>query len=105
MRFVKIRSIDNQAVLMHHKVREMLVRQRTQILNGLRGHLAEIGIIAAQGPSHAHALANLLRQGDASIPLAVTTALLPLVAQLDRLEAEIKLADTAIVKLAKADPT
>ena len=42
MRFVKLRSIDNKAVLMHHKVREMLVRQRTQILNGLRGHLAEI---------------------------------------------------------------
>lgn len=104
MRFVKIRSVDNQAVLMHHKVREMLVHQRTQILNSLRGHLAEIGIIAAQGPGHAHALANLLREGDASIPAAVTTALLPLVTQLDRLETEIKLADTAIAKLAKADP-
>lgn len=104
MRFVKIRSIDNQAVLMHHKVRETLVRQRTQILNSLRGHLAEIGIIAAQGPSHAHALANLLREGDASIPPAVAAALLPLVDQLDRLNVEIKLVDTAIAKLAKADP-
>ena len=83
MRFVKLRSVENQAVLMHHKVREMLVGQRTQILNGLRGHLGEIGIIAAQGPTHAHALANLLRRGDASIPEAVATALLPLVAQLD----------------------
>ncbi len=80
------------------------VRQRTQILNGLRGHLAEIGIIAARGPNHARALTDLLRQGDASIPPAVATALLPLVAQLDRLEAEIKLADIAIAKLAKADP-
>ncbi len=104
MRFVKIRSVDNQAVLMHHKVRETLVRQRTQILNSLRGHLAEIGIIAAQGPSHAHALANLLRERDASIPPAVAAALLPLVNQLDRLDAEIKLADTTIAKLAKADP-
>jgi transposase len=104
MRFVKLRSIDNQAMLMHHKVREMLVRQRTQLLNGLRGHLAEIGIIAAQGPSHAHALANLLREGDASIPAAVATALLPLVAQLDRLEAEIRMSDAAIARLAKADP-
>ena len=42
MRFVALRSIDNQAVLMYHKVRETLVRQRTQILNSLRGHLAEI---------------------------------------------------------------
>jgi transposase len=104
MRFVKIRSVDNQAVLMHHKVRETLVRQRTQILNSLRGHLAEIGIIAAQGPSNAYALANLLREGDASIPRAVTAALFPLVNQLDRLDAEIKLADTAIAELAKVDP-
>jgi transposase len=104
MRFVKIRSVDNQAVLMHHKVREMLVRQRTQILNSLRGHLAEIGIIAAQGPVHGRALAGLLREGDASIPPTVAAALLPLVNQLDRLDAEIKLADIAIAKLAKADP-
>lgn len=104
MRFVKIRSVDNQAVLMHHKVREMLVRQRTQILNSLRGHLAEIGIIAAQSPVHGRALAGLLREGDASIPPAVTAALLPLVIQLEQLDAEIKLADIAIAKLAKADP-
>ena len=104
MRFVKVRSIDNQAVLMHHKVREMLVRQRTQIFNGLRGHLAEIGIIAAQGPVHARALANLLRNGDVSIPEAVATALLPLVIQLEHLDAEIKEADAAIATLAKTDP-
>jgi transposase len=104
MRFVKVRSIDNQAVLMHHKVREMLVRQRTQILNGLRGHLAEVGIIAAQSPVHARALADLLRQGDASIPEAVAKALLPLVAQLEHLDAEIKKSDAAIASLAKADP-
>jgi transposase len=49
MRFVPVRTIENQAVLMHHKVRELLVSQRTQLLNALRGHLAEVGIIAAQG--------------------------------------------------------
>ncbi len=48
MRFVPIRSIDNQAVLMHHKVREILVSQRTQLLNALRGHLAEVGVIAVR---------------------------------------------------------
>ena len=104
MRFVKVRSIENQAVLMHHKVREMLVRQRTQILNGLRGHLAEIGIIAAQSPIHARALADLVRNGDVSIPEAVVTALLPLATQLEHLDAEIKESDAAIARLAKADP-
>jgi len=91
-------------VTAERKVRETMVRQRTQILNSLRGHLAEIGIIAAQGPSNAYALAKLLREGDASIPRAVAAALLPLVNQLDRLDAEIKLANTAITELAKVDP-
>ena len=50
MRFVPLRSLENQAALMHHRVREMLVAQRTQVLNAVRGHLAEIGVIAAQGP-------------------------------------------------------
>lgn len=104
MRFVAHRSIDNQAVLMHHKVRETLVRQRTQILNSLRGHLAEIGIIAAQGPGHARALANLLREDNPSIPSAVTAALKPLVTQLNHLEEEIVEADAAIARLAKTDP-
>ncbi len=44
MRFVAVRSIENQAQLMRHKAREMLVAQRTQLLNGIRGHLGEIGI-------------------------------------------------------------
>jgi transposase len=54
MGFVPIRAIDNQAVLMHDKVRELLVSQRTRLLNALRGHLAEVGTIAAQGPNGAY---------------------------------------------------
>ena len=42
MRFVGVRTLENQAALMHHKLREMLVAQRTQLINALRGHLAEI---------------------------------------------------------------
>src|SRR5262249_30241101 len=49
MSFVSVRTLENQAVLMHHKTGEMLVAQRTQLINALRGHLAEIGVIAAQG--------------------------------------------------------
>ena len=49
MRFVGVRSLENQAALMRHKAREMLVTQRTQLLNGLRGHLTEVGVIAPQG--------------------------------------------------------
>jgi transposase len=42
MRFVPVRSINNQAVLMRHEVREVLVSQRTQLLNALRGHLGDL---------------------------------------------------------------
>jgi len=49
MRFVTIKMPDQQAALMLHKTRDLLVRQRTMLVNGLRGHLAEFGIIAAKG--------------------------------------------------------
>jgi transposase len=48
-RFVPVRSIDNQADLMRHRTRELLAGQRTALLNALRGHLAEIGLIVPQG--------------------------------------------------------
>ena len=45
MRFVPVRSVENQAQLMHHRARELLVGNRTRMLNALRGSLAEIGVI------------------------------------------------------------
>ena len=58
-------------MLTHHKVRELLVTQRTQLINALRGHLAEIGVIAAQGSTNAHDLAELIEEGDEAIAAAV----------------------------------
>ena len=105
MQFVSIRSIDNQAVLMHHKVREILVSQRTQLLNALRGHLAEVGVIAAQGANGAYALAAAILEGDSSIPLCVRDALAPIVRQLQTLNDEIAASDRAIMGLAKTNET
>jgi transposase len=89
MRFVAVRSVTNHAELMRHKAREMLVAQRTQVLNGLRGHLGEVGVIAAQGPRHARELAGLIEACDESIPLEVCAALSELVHQLHRLDEAI----------------
>lgn len=105
MRFVPVRSVENQAALMHHKVRELLVAQRTQLLNALRSHLAEIGIIAAQGPNNARALAVLIMEGNDMIPAIVRSALLPLVRRLNELDHEIGQSDQAILALAKANAT
>jgi transposase len=49
MRFVAIKTPEPQAALMLHRTRDLLVRQRTMLVNALRGHLAEYGIIAPQG--------------------------------------------------------
>ena len=50
MRFVPLKSTERQSVLMLHRTRDLLMRQRTMMLNAVRGHLAEFGIITAQGP-------------------------------------------------------
>ena len=49
MRFVAVKSTAQQAVMMLHKTRDLLVRQRTMLINGLRGHLGEFGVVAPQG--------------------------------------------------------
>jgi transposase len=96
LRFVKVRSIANQAVLMQH--------QRTQLLNGLRGHLAEIGVIAAQGTGNMRALGALIHEGDPTLPEAVRASLMPLVDQITNLDEAIKAIDADIAAQAKTDP-
>ena len=49
MRFVRPKSAEQQGRLMQHRTRDLLMRQRTQVINALRAHLAELGIVAAQG--------------------------------------------------------
>src|SRR3977135_251397 len=96
MRFTGVRTLENQAALMHHKAREMLVAQRTQLINALRGHLAEIGVIAAQGLKNARELARVILAEDETIPACVRAALAPLVRQLHALELEIACSDRTI---------
>src|SRR3954449_5929327 len=49
MRFVQVKSAEQQAQLMQYRTRDLLMRQRTQVINALRAHLAELGITSAQG--------------------------------------------------------
>ena len=92
MRFVPIKNSEQQAVLMLHRVRSTLVRQRTMIMNALRGHLSEFGIIAAQGSANlAAVVAKSLKTPESSIiPELVHAALSPLVQQIDELRAQIR---------------
>jgi transposase len=104
MRFVPIKSEEQQAGLVIHRVREMLVRQRTQLINGLRGHLAEFGIVAPQGaPKIAVLTARLADPGDEQIPPAAKTVLQILVEQLRDTERRIDELEDQLVAHAKQD--
>ena len=90
---------------MRHKTREMLVSQRTQLLNGLRGHLTEIGVIAPQGPRYARELAALIEARDETISFEVCESLAPLVVQLRNLDEAIARLERTIAKVAWQDDT
>jgi len=69
MRFVPVKSAEQQATLMLHKTRELLVKQRTMSVNALRGHLSEFGIIAAKGIGRVDELLDLV-ESDTTLPNA-----------------------------------
>jgi transposase len=69
MRFVPMKSVEPQAVLMLHQARDLLVRQRTALVNALRGHIAELGIVGPQGISRVEDLvAALLGEDETKLP-------------------------------------
>ena len=71
MRFVAVKTEEQQARGMLFRTRDLLVRQRTQTINALRGHLAEFGVVAPQGPAHVGRLASALEGPASGLPEAV----------------------------------
>ena len=72
MRFVAVKSEEQQANALLFRTRDLLIRQRTQLINAIRDHLTEFGHVAPQGPSHLAALAEIIRSENASTPLPET---------------------------------
>jgi transposase len=96
MRFVPAKTAEQQAALMLHRTRDLLIRQRTQLINALRAHLAELGLVAEKGregvvelaaivsdESNSHALPSEMKQA-LQVILDQLTALQQQVGQLDR---------------------
>ena len=71
MRTVPVKSETQQSRAMLFRTRDLLVRQRTQLINALRGHLAEYGIVAAKGIIHLKQLQEAITAPDAELPPAV----------------------------------
>ena len=91
MRFASAKSAEQQSVLMLHRARELLVRQRTMVINALRGHCAELGLIVAQGASKVEELVAIIEDpGDVRLPPLAREALGSLVEQLHSAQARIK---------------
>jgi transposase len=103
MRFVAVKSEAKQASTVIFRTRDLLVRQRTQIINALRGHLAEFGFIAPQGSSHVGRLIAQVEDPGFTIPEAARSCLMRLVTMLRGLQDEVGALDREIVARAKSD--
>jgi len=98
MRFVQIKSAEQQGRLMLHRTRDLLMRQRTQVINALRAHLAELGIVAAQGRDGIKELLTLIAsEQDARLPVDAHTSLVVLAAGLSALQTMIRAIEKRIV--------
>jgi transposase len=97
MRFVPIKTEDQQAALMLHKSRELLVCQQTMLVNALRAHMAELGMIAPLGRGRIENIIAVIADAeDESVPALAKAALKPLVTQLRATEEALAALDAEI---------
>ena len=101
MRFVAVKSAEQQAALMLHRVRELLVRQRTMLATALRAHLAEFGIIAPQGIHRVEKLAAEVQSP--AVPALAREALMLIVDELVGIWRRIRTIETRLVALHRAN--
>jgi transposase len=89
MRFVPVKTAEQQSALMLHRTRDLLVRQRTQLINAMRAHLAELGLVAARGREGVQSLIALVRDNVSQLPDLARSALQAILSQLDALGQQI----------------
>jgi len=103
MSTVAVKSATQQAAAMLLSVRELLVRQRTQLINALRGHAAEFGLVRPIGGKGLAALRADIAT-DATLPAPAAEALAILGGEIDRIEARLAVADAKLLARHKATP-
>ena len=97
MRFVSVKSMEQQSVLMLHRTRDLLVRQRTMLINAIRAHMAEFGIVAPGGVPQVKKLLSIIADtDDARLPPIARTCLESLARQFLSLHEEIHAAEKHI---------
>jgi transposase len=104
MSFVPVKSMESQAVLVLHKVRAQLVQQRTTLVNMLRAHMAEFGIVAPQGIGRIGELQAIVSdETDARLPALARLALQRVLHQFDVLQGDLEKLDRQLVKHCRSD--
>lgn len=105
MRFVAIKSTDQQAALSVHRVRDLLVKQRTQLVNMIRGLLAEFGIDIPEGLERALGLARQIaaKEAEPDVPAMAQQILDLLCAQVIDVHVRLQVIDRAIIALQRTD--
>ena len=103
MRFVAVKGIDQQAAGMAFRTRDLFIRQKTQTINALRGHLAECGVIAPAGVANLGRLVAVMQRADSGLPTEVIELARMLVDQIDELQLRIDTLDRDIRKRARED--
>ncbi len=104
MRFVPVKSADQQAAAMVLKARDLLVRQRTQAINALRAHMSELGIVTGIGTTKAAALIAIVRDGDdMRLPDVARVVLAEISDQIETLGRQVDKLEREIVETAKND--
>ena len=104
MRFVGVKSAEQQGRLMQHRTRDLLIRQRTQTINALRAHMAELGIVAAQGREGLKQLLEIIAdKADERLPIDARASLIVLAAQLQALQTMIGTIERRIIAQHRAN--
>jgi transposase len=106
MRFVPIKSADQQAVLMRHRTRDLLIRQRSSLISAIRAHFAEFGIVAGQGIRNGERLLGLLETaGDQRLPALAAEMRGILAAQLRCVAEQVKEVEVKLSARHRSDET
>ena len=98
MRFVPIKNAERQGVLVLHRTRALLVRQRTMLINAIRGHCAEFGMIAPQGCATSDELVEAISDARTELPELTRLILQLVVAQLNDTAARIRVLEARLAK-------
>jgi transposase len=102
---VPVKSAEQQAAAMLLSVRELLVRQRTQLVNAMRGHAAEMGAVAPLGAKGVAELqAEIATADDATVPAAAKQAIALLGREAERIELRLRAIDVRLMQQHKANP-